>query len=270
MALIGYLLCGVVMYNGSEAMIRASSAESGFHGNATMTRPVARMPWAWATPRDNPGVVLQRGLRLLQAEGPAGLLSGAGRFVTELRHSIYQDSRLRFYRLSISETALASVTTPVDDVHLHIIESRDDIIDLALQGCENLLHVAPGVQRRLDRGAVAACAFVGSALASIDWMALSNEVKPVVDRTPYPAALAEGEACTGGAYTLPRFRGRGIGSYRFSAEVRFLRDRGFHTCYSMIAADNTPSQRCVERYGATFEMVVHHQRLLGHNCCRRV
>lgn len=143
-------------------------------------------------------------------------------------------------------------------------------MELARQGYDDLLSTVPGMERKLDAGAVAAFAFVGCRFASIDWMALSDRAKAAIDRTPCPASLADGEACTSGAYTVPRYRRRGIAVYRLSAEVQYLHSKGCHTCYSMIAAGNVPSQRCVERYGATVATVFHHRRLLGRDSYRRV
>jgi hypothetical protein len=53
---------------------------------------------------------------------------------------------------------------------------------------------------------------------------------------------------------MPRFRRRGVGEYRFSAEVQYLRARGCHVCYKHDRRLEHPSQRCVERYGATFDV----------------
>jgi GNAT superfamily N-acetyltransferase len=177
---------------------------------------------------------------------------------------------MRFYHLSIDAAASMPVTPPFDGVHLHVIESRDDVLALVQQGCENLLEVVPGMQRCLDGGAVAGCAFIGPEFASIDWMALSDGAKRVIDSSPYPPHLAEGEACTAGAFTLRRFRHRGIAAYRLSEQIQYLHRKGVHVCYNTIAVDNVPSQRCVERYGATFDEVFRQRRILGRRRYRTV
>jgi GNAT superfamily N-acetyltransferase len=224
----------------------------------------------WVTPHNRPADVLSRAADLISSEGPGGFLRAAGRFLTTLGRRIYWSREVRFYHLSIEKASTVTVTAPCDNVSLHVIESSGQALDLAARGFENILEALPGSGRKLERGAVAACAFVGHELASIDWMALSDEARPAVDGTPYPPRLVDGEACTGGAYTMPRFRRRGIGEYRFSAEVQYLRARGCHVCYNTIAVWNIPSQRCVERYGATFDVVFQHRRLLGRDSFRTV
>ena len=235
-----------------------------------MKRPSAGTAPQWVTPRNRPADVVARAAGLISREGPGGFLRAAGRFLTVVSRRIYWSREVRFYHLSIDKAATVRVTAPCDNVSLHVIESSGQALDLAARGFENILEALPGAGRKLDRGAVAACAFVGHELASIDWMALSDEARPAVDDTPYPLRLADGEACTGGAYTMPRFRRRGIGEYRFSAEVQYLRARGCHVCYNTIAVWNIPSQRCVERYGATFDVVFRHRRLLGRDSYRTV
>jgi len=130
--------------------------------------------------------------------------------------------------------------------------------------------VSAYAERKLRGGAVAVCAFLGDELASIDWMALTKEAKRVVDSFPYPADFTAGDACTGGAFTMPHLRGRGIAAYRFSAQVAYLHARGVRACYNAITVDNIPSQRTVERYGATFDAVFRGRVLLGRRSFKQV
>ena len=197
-------------------------------------------------------------------------MTGVGRFLKVLLERVYSQRYLRLYQLQIAQAAAVPVTVPLDDVRLLVIESRKQALELAAQGFENILEATPGAGRRLSHGCVAACAFMGRELVSIDWMALTDRAKRALDALPISVDFAAGEAYASGAFTVRRWRGRGIGSYRFSAVVTYLHARGYHTCYSYNAIDNLPSQRCVERYGATFEAVFLHRRVLGHNILRQV
>lgn len=235
---------------------------------STAGRTPRRVPGAsraWVVPQDNPIIVLEYGWSLLAREGPRGLLRGIGRFMSAASQFIYSDKYVRFYHLPIDRAVSVHVSPPSEDPHLHIVESREDILELVRLGYENPLEIVPGMQRRLTGGAVAACAFVGQEFASIDWMALSNRAKGFVDSRPYPSRLTDGEACAGGSFTVRRFRRRGVSAYRWSAQVEYLHARGCRVCHSTIPVDNIASQRTAERYGATFDIVFRHRRILGRN-----
>jgi len=235
-----------------------------------MVRPIAGTRRKWVSPHDNPLVIVRRARVLARQEGAAGVFSGGRRFVGRLVNSLYSASMVRMYRLSVAEAAALPVTAPLENLHLRIIESPQDALRLAGEGFENVLEAVPGAEHKLRCGAVAACAFLGRELASIDWMALSDSAKRVVDSFPYPADFAADDACTGGAFTMPHLRGRGIAAYRFSAQVSYLHSRGRRTCFSAIAIDNIPSQRTVERYGATFDAVFRRRVIMGRCSYKRV
>ncbi|MBE9505774.1 MAG: hypothetical protein IMY84_03080 [Chloroflexi bacterium] len=199
----------------------------------------------------------------MRTDGFRGLLYGLGRFVVSLIHLVYRNERLRLYQLRIDEAGSLPVDAPLERLELHVIETVEDADRLAVQGYENTLLTIPHLARTLDSGAVAVCAFVGVEFASIDWMAFSEDAKRSFDRLPYRVEFENGEACTGGAFTAGRFRGKGIGMYRLSQELLYMRDRGYHVCRNAIPVDNVPSQRCVERLGARFCRVGHYRRVLA-------
>ena len=217
---------------------------------------------AWVDPRDNPVTIVRHAGRLLRTEGPAGLLNGLWRFSVALGHRLYRNHHCRIYDLHTGEAASVSVAPPCDNVHVHIIESQEDALRLAQEGYENVLVSVSGMKRRLDAGAVAACAFVDSEFASVDWMAFSDDAKRKVDPLPFAVDFENGEAASGAAFTVRRFRRKGIGTYRISSQVRYLRDRGYRVCRCSIGSDNVPSQRCIERYGARFKRIGYLRRFL--------
>jgi len=224
----------------------------------------------WVSPRDNPLIVARRARALARQEGLGGLLSGVGRYLGRVLRWLHTHELVRVYHLSVAEAAALPVTAPMEGLHLRIIESPQDALRLAEEGFDNILEAVPAAGRKLRGGAVAACAFMGRELASIDWMALSDRAKLAVDPFPYPGYSAESDACTGGAFTMPHLRGKGIAAHRFSAQVAYLHAAGRRTCYNAIAVDNVPSQRTVERYGATFDAIFHRRVILGHRSYEQV
>ena len=216
----------------------------------------------WVTPQDKPATVLRQAWSLLSAEGLPGLAGGLRRFGTELRRSILKDETYYLYETLIDEAALVAAVAPSEEVVLHIIETREDVSMLVAEGYEDVMSTVPRFERRLDSGAVAVCAFVGKEFASIDWMAFSETAKLSLDQRPYSVDFAKGEVCTGGAFTVRRFRRRGIATCRFSRQVQYMHERGCTVYRTAIRDDNTPSKRPVERYGGQVRRIGHRRRLL--------
>jgi GNAT superfamily N-acetyltransferase len=237
----------------------ASAPVDGTSPDNGLARSAAPIRVAWS---DRPSVVARRAITLLQTEGLVGLVRGFGRLVVAVRRSVYRSSTFRVYDLYVEEAASMPAMPPFDGMSVHVIASRDDASKLAERGYEDVLVLLPSTGRRLDSGAVAACAFVGREFVSIDWIAFTEEARRAIDRTPYDIDFAHGEVMSAAAYTVPRFRNRGIGTYRVSVQARYLQVRGYRVCRSTIGATNVASQRCVERYGAQFHTIVRSRRFL--------
>ena len=216
----------------------------------------------WVAPTDGFLSVVRRAWPLVRTEGFSGLLCGLQRFVAALIRRVYRSEHSRLYELRIDEAGSLPADAPFERLKLHVIETVEDADRLTAQGYENTVLTIPHLARRLDSGAVAVCAFIGMEFASIDWMAFSEDAKRSFDRLPYRVEFESGEACTGGAFTVRRLRGHGIGTYRLSQELLYMRDRGCHVCRNAIPIDNIPSQRCVETFGARFGRIGHYRRVL--------
>ena len=216
----------------------------------------------WITPQDGPAMVLRHAWTLLREEGLPGLAGGLSRFAVELRRCVLQGETYYLYETLIDEAALVAAVAPSEEVVLHVIETREDVSMLVAEGYEDVMSTVPLFERRLDSGAVAACAFVGKEFASIDWMAFSVTAKLSFDQRPYKVDFAKGEVCTGGAFTVRRFRRRGIAACRFSRQVQYMHERGCTVYRTAIRDDNTPSKRPVERYGGQVRRIGHWRRLL--------
>ncbi|MFC2008818.1 hypothetical protein ACFLUT_02050 [Chloroflexota bacterium] len=216
----------------------------------------------WTTPWDGPSAMLRRAWSLLRKEGLRGLLGGSGRFVGALGRRMFQSETYRLYECRVDEAALMPVATPSEEIDLRLIETREDARKLVAEGYEDIPSTIPRSGRRLDSGAVAACAFVRKEFASIDWIALSGAAKLAIDELPYTVDFENREVCTGGAFVARRFRRRGIAAYRFSVQVQYMHHRGCLVCRNAIAPDNIPSQRGVERHGGRYDRIGHCRRIL--------
>lgn len=106
-------------------------------------------------------------------------------------------------------------------------------------------------------------AYVSGKLAYMGWTATTGRAKNSFDRLPYRVDFAGGEAATGGALTLPAFRGLGLYRYVFGHELEYLRRKGRAVCCNAIPVGNYASQRGQAVHGALVCARARHVRILG-------
>jgi len=130
----------------------------------------------------------------------------------------------------------------ISNFTLKLVSSNEEADSLELEGLEfrSQVHYA---RKALDRGATASCIFVGQELANIGWVALTQEAKDCLRDLPYRVDFSNEEACTGGAWTNPKYRAMGIQTYGHLKRLEFLQAKGIQTKRSVIAKNNLASQR---------------------------
>ena len=85
--------------------------------------------------------------------------------------------------------------------------------------------------------------FVGQELAHEGWVALTEEAKRQVDSLPYDVDFLNKEACTGGTYTKPKYRGKGFMVYSYYKRLEYLRDIGVVKSRNAVCISNIASQK---------------------------
>jgi hypothetical protein len=93
----------------------------------------------------------------------------------------------------------------------------------------------------LDSGAVAFCIYSGNELAHITWLGLNEKAQRAIDTMPYKIDFEHGEACVGGTYTDPRFRGKGLMVYGNYLKFKYLKSTGVAFLKHAIKEDNAAS-----------------------------
>ncbi len=216
-----------------------------------------------ASPHSGAPASIRRAWTLLRSEGVRGLCHGSLRFGRELLAALYQDDLLYLYELPIDRAGPLPWEPPVAQCKCRIIEDNAGADALVMEGYEDFRIAIPSARKRLERGAVAAIAYVNRAFASIDWMLFSEDAQRSVGGSPCPVRYSDNHACTADALTSPQFRNMGIATYRLSEQLRYMRDRGIIVNCSAIRVDNVASQRCVEKHGAQVRRVCRYRRILG-------
>jgi len=117
--------------------------------------------------------------------------------------------------------------------------------------------------RKLDKGAVAFCVFIDGELAHIAWLAMSQAAKDSFDSSPYRVDFAAEQACTGGTWTNPKYRGGGLMVYGYFKRFEFLRERGVKTSRNGVEVGNIVSQKAHARFGPKVYAKARYLKIFG-------
>ena len=149
----------------------------------------------------------------------------------------------------------------IEDLAFRIVSTNQEADELVAEGFE--FRYSDGIRReRLDKGAVALCIFVGRELAHIGWLAMSEEAQRSISDIPLQVDFSNSEAFSGGVWTNPKYRGRGLHPYGVSKRIQFLNGRGIIVSRRLVAKNNTSAQRVSVKIGRTIYAESRHLKLL--------
>ena len=185
----------------------------------------------------------RRGARLLRAEGPWAVLRQTWAFSGWIVGRCVAARSVYLYEHSLVPRDRAKFLPRVASWELRVIHSNEEADRVAAEGLEDLRDVFVFSRRSLDRGAVVFCVYIGTELAHVGWVATSQIAKNCVDKMPFQVAFDAGQACTGGTYTIRRFRGMGLMGYGYYERFEYLRQRGYASVRNSVVVSNVTSQK---------------------------
>ena len=175
--------------------------------------------------------------------GMTGLARGVGRLVGMLVKRVFfrADYYVQVFDLMAIDDSHSVV--PVEGLQVHVVESDSDARRLVEQGYEDFRLTVPGATRCIDAGAVGLCAYVGHTLAHIAWVGLDEKAKQGFDVLAYTVRFDQGEGCSGGSWTFPSYRGKGIYRHVMWRRFNYLRGHGCLVCRHATGVSNVASLR---------------------------
>ena len=96
----------------------------------------------------------------------------------------------------LKQNSEADLLPKIRDLTLKIVFTNEQADKLAGQGFE-FRSLAMNDRKRLDKGAIAFCIFTGQELASIGWVALTQQAKDSLDEVPLIIGFSNKESYTG-------------------------------------------------------------------------
>jgi len=194
-------------------------------------------------------MLLNRAKDILRTEGLLTLLSRGFDF---LARYLFSHGTFYLYQHTIKERNEADFMPKLQNLTVHIVYTNRQADELAARGfdCRSYsIHA----RRRLDKGAIAVCAFFKQELASIVWVTLTEEAKNTVDSLPYHVNFIDKEACTGGTQTIPKYRRKGLMKYVYYKAFQLLGEQGIMTSRNAVRTSNIASQKA----HASFDHIIY-------------
>ena len=180
--------------------------------------------------------------QIYRAEGLVSLLRRGFAFVVGLlffcrAHYVYVDPIEK-----LQAPNEADLMPKIGNHTSKVVSSNEEADDLEAQGFEFRSQVA-NARERLDKGAVALCIFVGQELACIEWIAMTQQAYDSLGQPPFSVNFSKQEAWSGGLWTNPKYRRKGLRGYSSFKTLEFLRQKGIETTRTAIAKNNIAAQR---------------------------
>jgi hypothetical protein len=149
----------------------------------------------------------------------------------------------------------------IQNYSFHLVTSIKEADKLVYAGFD-LYSLSINTRKRLKKGAIAFCVLVGTDIAHIGWLALTDDAKNTFEPFPYRIDFQKGEACTGGTATLPKYEGKGLMTYGMYKRLEFLRDKGISKSRSIVSVKNAASLKVHAKFNHKIYAKVRYFKLL--------
>lgn len=197
-----------------------------------------------------PSMVITKIKDILKTEGPISLVKKIAVFlISSLFHFRYGTYYLYEHPIGNYNLNEADFMPRMQDFTLEVVSTNQQASELAGSGFEDIRLRFPKAERNLDNGAIAFCVFHGLEITHICWIALTERAKSGFDHLPYQVYFLDKQACTGGTFTEPKYRGKGLMTYGYFKRFEYLREHGITSSRNAVETSNISSQRVHAKFG---------------------
>ncbi len=193
---------------------------------------------------------------MLKRDGPVRLVAGAARrYLVDQRHFYLYEHRHR-------EWPEAAFCPLADEFEERFVSDNREADSIAVEH-EDFRLLLPRSRHALDCGAMAFCVYSGIEVAHVAWLATSAAARECLDHLGYAVRFEAGEAWTGGAWTVPAFRNRGLLTHSCRRRFEYLLRSGWMVSRAAVETGNTVSHRATMRFEPRVYAIGRQWRLLG-------
>lgn len=202
---------------------------------------------------------VRRAREILQTEG---LLPAARRTLVFLVGLLFCYSRYYLYEHIVTERNEFDFLPKTSEFIFELVTTTRQADALTASGYDFGSH-HPNNRQGLEKGAVAFCFFIDRKLAHIGYVGMNQEAKDSFDSLPYKVDFAHKQACTGGTWTNPRYRGKGFMGYSYFKRLEYLRQMGYSSSKNAVAVSNIASQKAHSRFELKVCASARYMKILG-------
>jgi len=207
-------------------------------------------------------VLLLRAKDIYRMEGLISLLRTSFDYV---RRRVFEYRSYYLYEIPTGELDEADFLPQIGNFMFKVISSNEEADELAASFGFDLRQRFIDAKKRLDKGAIAFCIFVGKEFANIGWVSLSEEAKKTLDPLPLKVDFAANEAYVGAVETSPKYRNNRLMKYGSFKRRQFLRTKGIRLLRSAVAESNTAPKRVNVRLGGRIYAKARYVKILWWN-----
>ncbi|HEX7475517.1 MAG TPA: hypothetical protein VF318_06070, partial [Dehalococcoidales bacterium] len=178
-------------------------------------------------------------------------------------HGFYERQIYYLYEHSMQDRAEANYKPKIKDFMFTIVSTKQEADKLISSGFNLHLNVTDA-RHRLDKGAIAFCVFIGQDLASIGFIATTQDAMDSLNQPPIKVNFSKGEVCTGGGWTNPKYRALGLATYLYFKRLQSLKDEGKVIARAAVLKDNIASHKTHARFAPRIWAEGHASRVLWH------
>lgn len=214
-----------------------------------------------------PNVLLRTGREILRTDGLVAFVKRGCAFAWS---SLFEHQTYDLYaHYPANDHTLNETSFPAGLVGLRheIVTTNEHADDLEAEGLEFRSKVN-NARRRLNRGAIASCVFVGRELANIVWVAPTRRARNSLNQPHFEVDFAKKEVWVGDGWTNPKFRRRGLRVYGHLKGTQFLVQRGILVSRYAVAKGNIPSQMSTRKVDVHRYAEGHYVRILRWRFCK--
>jgi len=202
---------------------------------------------------------LRRARDIFRTEGLLTLVRRTLVFMVEL---VFCYTRYYLYEHTIKEREEADFLPKSRDFTFELVTTTQQAEALVCSGHSFGSH-HPNQRRGLEKGAVAFCFFIDGELANIGYVGMSYEAKNSFDSLPYKVDFSHKQACTGGTWTNPKYRGKGFMIYGYYKRLEYMREIGFSSSRNAVAINNIASLKAHSKFRPEVSATARYLKILG-------
>lgn len=174
-----------------------------------------------------------------------GLAFAFRQFFAYDTYYLYEDDGSGYRRLRESD-----VLPRVEGVSFRVIRTNEEAAALESRGFI-FRECIPDARERLAKGAIAFCTFVGSDLATVTWLATTQQAQDSLNEPPVKVDFARNEAWCGGSWTNPRYRRARLHTYNSYWMIDYCYSNGVVRDRYAIAKRNAAALGADDGFGNT-------------------